>query len=101
MCQTSTLWPILGIFIQKVLECKYQLQINLIDLLDIKRPKKVIKMPLRGFSALGCQKGLSDQSQNLAMSFGYVFLHEKLGYRSASCTQISPIHSPEFLLKAE
>ena len=39
---------------------------------------KRLKNALRGFSALGCQKGLSDQSQNLAMSFGYVFLHEKL-----------------------
>ena len=32
------LWPILDIFIQKVLDCKYQLQMNLIDLLDIERP---------------------------------------------------------------
>ena len=40
-----SLWPVLDIFIQKVLECKYQLQMNLIDLLDIERPQKDIKRP--------------------------------------------------------
>ena len=48
----GSLWPILGIFIQKVLECKYQLQINLIDLLDIKRPKKVIKRPKKAMKVI-------------------------------------------------
>ena len=31
------------------------------------RQRYVPKYSLRGFSALGCRKGLSDQSQNLAM----------------------------------
>ena len=66
-----------------------------------KRTSSFQDLSLRGFSALGCQKSLSDQSQNLAMSFGYVFLHEKLGYKSASGTQISPVYSPEFLLIVE
>jgi len=48
----SSLWPVLDIFIQKVLECKYQLQMNLIDLLDIERPQKDIKRPKKAMKVV-------------------------------------------------
>ena len=39
------LWFFWDIFVQKVLGFKYQLQMSLNDLLDIKRPQKAIKRP--------------------------------------------------------
>ena len=42
----------MDIFVQKVLECKYQLQMNLIDLLDIERPQKDIKRPKKAMKVV-------------------------------------------------
>ena len=47
-----SLWLFWKIFVQKVLEYKYQLQMNLIDLLDIKRPQKVIKRPKKALKVV-------------------------------------------------
>ena len=47
-----TLWQFWDIFVQKVLECKYQLQMNLIDFLDIKRPQKAIKRPKKAMKVV-------------------------------------------------
>ena len=49
---TRSLWPVLDIFVQKVLGCKYQLQMSLNDLLDIKRPQKVIKRPKKAMKVV-------------------------------------------------
>ena len=46
------LWLFWEIFVQKVLEYEYQLQMNLIDLLDIKRPQKVIKRPKKAIKVV-------------------------------------------------
>ena len=49
---SQALWPVLDIFVQKVLECKYQLHMNLIDLLDIERPQKDIKRPKKAMKVV-------------------------------------------------
>ena len=43
---------LLGDFRSKNLECEYQLQMDLIDLLDIKRPKKVRKRPKKAMKVV-------------------------------------------------
>ena len=47
-----SLWLFWEIFVQKVLGCKYQLQMSLNDLLDIKRPQKVIKRPKKAMKVV-------------------------------------------------
>ena len=67
------LWEFWKIFVQKVLECKYQLQINLIDLLDIKRPKKVIKRPKKAMKVIKAKSKASGTMIQLFCNF-FTFL---------------------------
>ena len=64
------LWQFWDIFVQKVLECKYQQQMNLIDLLDIERPQKDIKRPKKAMKVV---KAKSKARGTMVSLFCYFF----------------------------
>ena len=66
-----SLWPVWDIFIQKVLECKYQQQ--LIDLLDIERPQKDIKRPKKATKVVKAKSKASGTMVSLFCNF-FTFL---------------------------